>query len=34
MLPPPGVKVTAEDVLAERELQEACQEAIRRISGR
>lgn len=34
MLPPAGVKVTAEDVVAHRELQEACQEAIRRITGK
>jgi tetratricopeptide (TPR) repeat protein len=34
MLPPAGVKVTAEDMMAERELQDACQEAVRKINGK
>jgi tetratricopeptide (TPR) repeat protein len=34
MLPAAGTTMKAEDVLAERELQEACQEAVRKISGK
>jgi superkiller protein 3 len=34
MLPPAGVTPKAEDILAERELQEACLEAVHKISGR